>query len=131
MSEGPAPPTVHDRGTPGGHASPPPDPPAWLDAVLLDSTVRGIVIALLAPFVGFGVAASCLIVPVVGQVLCMVFGLAPGLAQLAWIIPLDRWADRHGRFELKKGLRIGASVVFLLNGSCWGYLGVSSLSSWR
>ena len=106
-------------------------PHPWLDRLLADSTGRGIAIALLAPIVGFAVAASCLVVPAVGQLLCIVFGGAPGLSQLAWIVPLDRWADRHGRSRLRKGLWIGASVVFLLNASCWGYVGFYAMSSWR
>ena len=128
MSEGP-PPTVHPAEPPADPALLPPiprGPRAWLDALLSDSTGRGIAIALLAPIAGFGVAASCLFVPVVGQWLCIVFALAPGLGQLAWIVPLDRWADRRGRFRLRKGLWIGASVVFLLNGACWGVV-----TSWR
>ena len=134
MSEGPPTPTGYEPATPVGPAAPPPepwDPPAWLDKLLLDSTPRGIVFAMLAPIAGFGVAATCLFVPIVGQVLCMVFGLAAGLAQLAWIIPLDRWTKRRGRLALRKGLWIGAAVVFLINGSCWGYMGFSALSSMR
>jgi hypothetical protein len=69
--------------------------------------------------------------PVVGQLLCMTFGMATGLAQLAWIIPLDRWTKRRGRLALRKGLWIGAAVVFLINGSCWGAVGMSALSSFR
>ena len=123
MSEGPPPPTV----LPGEpHVDPDPLPPiprgnaTRIEAFLADSTGRGIAIALLAPIAGFGVAASCLVVPVVGQWLCIVFGGVPGLGQLAWIVPLDRWAARRGRSRLRKGLWIGASIVFLLNGSCWG-----------
>jgi len=89
--------------------------------VFADFTGRGIVVALLAPIAGFVVAASCLIIPVVGQWLCIAFAGAPGLAQLVWIVPLDRWAARRGRSHLRKGLWIGASVVFLLNGSCWAF----------
>ena len=88
--------------------------------MFVDSTGHGIAIALLAAFVGLVVALSCLFIPVVGQWLCVVFAGAPGLAQLLWIVPLDRWAQRHGYSRLRKGLWTGASVVFLLNSACWG-----------
>jgi len=92
----------------------------WVAGLLGDSTGRGILFALLAPIAGFIVALSCLVVPVVGQVVCIIFAGGPGLAQLAWIVPLDRWAAHRGRPRLRKGLWIGASVVFLLNATCWG-----------
>jgi hypothetical protein len=110
VSEGP-PAATDPLGTP---------PTGPLDRVAGDSTGRGIAFALLAAIAGMVVAASCLVVPVVGQWLCIAFGGAPGLAQLAWIVPLDRWASRRGRSRLRKGLWIGASVVFLLNSACWG-----------
>jgi len=113
VSEGP-PPATDPQGSP---------PAGRLDRVaapLGDSTGRGIAFALLAPIGGLVVALSCLVVPVVGQWLCIAFGGGPGLAQLAWIVPLDRWAARRGRSRLRKGLWIGASVVFLLNSACWG-----------
>ena len=76
--------------------------------------------ALLAAIAGVVAALSCLVVPVVGQLVCIAFGGFPGLAQLVWIVPLDRWAARRGRSRLRSGLWIGASVVFLLNSACWG-----------
>ena len=97
-------------------------PHPWLDQLLLDSTTRGIVAALLLPLAGAGLGLSCLVLPAVGAVLCYVFLGGAGLAQLLWIVPLDRWAARRGRSRLRRGLWIGASVVFLLNGTCWGVI---------
>jgi len=111
------------EGPPTTIGPPEPPPTRWFDRVaasLGDSAGRGIAFALLATIAGFVVALSCLIVPVVGQWLCIAFGGAPGLAQLVWIVPLDRWAARRDRSQLRKGLWIGASVVFLLNSACWG-----------
>jgi hypothetical protein len=46
------------------------------------------------------------------------FGI--GAVQAVWIVPLWR-SYRHSReTETAKGLLIGASIVFLLNASCWG-----------
>jgi len=122
VSEGP--PTLSDPPEPPTTAVPP-EPPrtGWLDRALSWSganTTRGIAVALLAPIAGLPIALSCLAVPVVGQWLCIAFAGAPGLTQLVWIVPLDRWAAHRGRSEFRKGLWIGASVVFLINSTCWG-----------
>ena len=124
MSEGPTTPAV-EPGPPTGPASPPPAPRGrlvWLDALLSDSTVRGIVVALLMSIAGLGIGLSCLTLQEVGAMLCYVFMGGAGLVQLLWIVPLDRWAAHRGRSRLRKGLWIGASVVFLLNGTCWGVI---------
>lgn len=120
MSEGPPPPAASP--TPPLDPIPPSARAGLLDrlaALLGDSTGRGIIFALLAPIAGAAVAATCLILPGVGQLLCIAFGGFPGLAQLVWIVPLDRWASGSHRSRLRKGLWIGASVVFLLNSACW------------
>ena len=106
---------------PTGPPPPPTATPGWLARLLPDEVPRGIAFALVAPVLAFGVGLSCFFIPVVGQILCIAFGLAPGLTQLLHLVPLDRWAVGQGRTRLRKGLWIGAAVVFLLNSACWGF----------
>ena len=102
---------------------PPPEPwKARLDQLLGRTTGRAIVFALLAPIAALVVGLSCFFSPVVGSILCIAFGLGPGLMQLFYIIPLDRYAARRGLADTRRGLWIGAAVIFLLNSGCWGVM---------
>jgi len=44
---------------------------------------------------------------------------SPGITQLIYVVPLHKWYRNKGRPEVAKGLLIGASLVFLLNATCW------------
>ena len=108
---------------PSGLPSPEPSPAALLlDRLLGRTTGRAIAFALLAPIAAFVVGLSCFFLPVVGQILCIAFGLGPGLTQLLYLVPIDRYAARHGLAATRRGLWIGASVIFLLNSGCWGVM---------
>ena len=47
-----------------------------------------------------------------------------GVTQLVYTIPAILIARRKGRPKLSLGLIIGAVAVFLLNATCWGYVGL-------
>jgi Na+/proline symporter len=44
---------------------------------------------------------------------------AIGLTQLIYVIPLCLWLKRRRRFDMLKGVIIGAVITVLLNGSCF------------
>jgi hypothetical protein len=48
--------------------------------------------------------------------------LGIGVVQLLWIIPLSVHYRRIGETETFKGIVIMASIVFLLNAGCWGFV---------
>jgi hypothetical protein len=47
-----------------------------------------------------------------------------GLTQFAYMTPAMRMAVKAGKHNRKKGLVIAASVVAMLNVTCWGALGI-------
>ena len=59
--------------------------------------------------------------------IALVLLLGIGIVQAAWIIPVWRYYRRIGETETAKGILVTASVVFLLNAGCWGF--VASLGS--
>jgi hypothetical protein len=48
--------------------------------------------------------------------------LIPGISQLVYVIPLALWLRKKRRFELMKGVLIGAVMTALLNGGCFLFL---------
>jgi hypothetical protein len=48
--------------------------------------------------------------------------LGVGIVQAAWVVPLWLYYRRAGEKETVKGILIAASVILLLNASCWGLL---------
>lgn len=53
-----------------------------------------------------------------------IMALGIGVSQLLWIVPLFKRYRDEGRTSLAQGLRTGAWIVFLLNASCWGVVGL-------
>lgn len=45
-----------------------------------------------------------------------------GVVQLAYVVPLYLRLRKKDRTETAKGLVIAASLVILINASCWGFL---------
>ena len=80
-----------------------------------DAIGWGFLLAILIPIV-VGFLASNIGVPAVAGV--VVFGV--GLVQWLYIVPLSRYLKTAGYSRNSKGLLIGASVITLLNASCWG-----------
>ena len=52
-----------------------------------------------------------------------------GLSQSIYMGPAIYYAFKRGRPDIAKGLIIGAAVTFLLNGACWGLLGVALIGA--
>jgi hypothetical protein len=82
---------------------------------------------------GVGIVLGCVVGAVfVGIMLAtllpaaLVLLLGIGVVQAAWIVPIWRYYRNMGETETVKGLLIAASVVFLLNASCWG-----TVAGWR
>src|SRR4051794_2645956 len=48
----------------------------------------------------------------------LVFGI--GAVQFAYIIPVAIWAKRSNHRSFASGVIVGAAIIFLLNGDCWG-----------
>ncbi len=76
---------------------------------------------------GFGIGALWTVVALVAFGLTAavgigIIGLAIGIVQLAWIIPLTRKHKKAGHPETVKGLWLAAGITFLLNAGCWGAL---------
>lgn len=55
-----------------------------------------------------------------------IFLMFIGLSQLIYVLPLIIYCHRKRRRRLLQGLIIGASIVFLLNASCFGLLMTTS-----
>ena len=45
--------------------------------------------------------------------------LGIGIAQLVYVVPMIIWLYRQRKWELMKGVIIGAVITALLNGGCW------------
>jgi hypothetical protein len=52
-----------------------------------------------------------------------------GIMQFLYVVPITVYHRRHQRFELAKGVLIGAMITILLNGSCFGLLVASYIQS--
>jgi hypothetical protein len=48
--------------------------------------------------------------------------LGIGVVQAAWVVPLWFHFRRIGETETAKGILIMASIIFLLNAGCWGFV---------
>jgi hypothetical protein len=53
----------------------------------------------------------------------ILFGAIGGISvlQLTYILPVIAYFRRTGSPAIARGLIIGASITFLLNGTCWGW----------
>ena len=76
---------------------------------------------------GVGIVLGCTVGAFfVGIVLATLIGAAVflllgiGIVQAAWVVPVWRYYRAMGETETVKGLWITASIIFLLNASCWG-----------
>ena len=49
-----------------------------------------------------------------------------GITQLVYVVPLWSWARHRGFGGFAKGLVISASLVFILDSACVGFMGMAS-----
>lgn len=78
--------------------------------------VTGTIIAYLSIFIG-GKLSS-----VISTILLYAL-LVIGLSQLVYVVPTILWARSQQKWELMKGIIIGAVFTALLNGGCWLLIG--------
>jgi hypothetical protein len=81
--------------------------------------LKGVIIAIgctIAAFFGAGILAA--FTRGVGFVVL----LGIGVVQALWIVPIWRSFRKMGETETAKGILIMASIVFLLNAGCWGFI---------
>lgn len=81
--------------------------------------------------IGFFLLASPLMMFVKGDsVIAMIIGAAflfIGITQFIYLTPLMLKFRREGRFELVKGMSIGAIITIFLNSACFSLLAVNGL----
>ncbi len=80
---------------------------------------KGMLIGFLVPL---AIVVLFLAVPFVWMYDVAFLVFAIGLVQLVWVVPVALWAQFGDRPGLVKGLLIAASVVFLLNATCYGLI---------
>jgi hypothetical protein len=64
--------------------------------------------------------AGGMLAVIAGPLALVLLGI--GVVQAAWIIPIWRYHRRIGETETAKGILIMASIIFLLNAGCWGFV---------
>jgi hypothetical protein len=78
---------------------------------LVISLFLGLISALLAP-----------ILPRIAAIIAVcIVGYLPliGIIQLVYVIPYINYLKKQEKYDLIKGIIVGAIITFLLNGGCW------------